>query len=53
MNSVLLLMKLAAPALADLFLKSESGKHMLPVVRIAVQGKECFAPDDLESTDSP
>jgi DNA-binding NarL/FixJ family response regulator len=28
------------------FFKTESGKHLIPAVRVAVQGKEFFTPDD-------
>jgi DNA-binding NarL/FixJ family response regulator len=31
------------------FLKIESGRHLIPAVRVASQGREFFTPEDLES----
>lgn len=31
------------------FLKIESGRHLIPAVRVASQGSKFFTPDDLES----
>ena len=35
------------------FFKAESGRHLIRAVRVAMQGKGFFAPDDLESVEAP
>ena len=32
------------------FFKTESGRHLIPAVQVALNGKEFFTPDDLDAT---